>query len=164
MALFPMVWYINRNVMTERLPPYMKPTTELVTIAIGVAVLGSIVFAVVVALFRHQSSENEQYKLTYRQRVFQPDNTALVVFATFISLSFIWALIEMAGFGPAWLGGLLQIILIPLAIPLLILGPLAIQFHWAVILGLVLCVLWMSLLGNILSDIAHHRSLPLLNN
>lgn len=164
MALFPAVWYINRNVTREQLPPYTEPTTELVTISIGVAVFGSIVFATAVALFSHQSDEKEQYKLTYRQRVFQPDNTALVVFFSFISASFVWALIKMAGVGPVWLGELLQIILTPLAIPLLVLAPLAIQFHWAVILGLALTVLWMSLLGNIFSDIAHRRSLPLLNN
>ncbi|WP_440771902.1 hypothetical protein [Natronorubrum sp. DTA28] len=164
MALFPAVWYINRNVTTERLPPYTEPTTELVAVAIGVAVFGSIVFAAVVALFWQQRSETEQYALPYRQRVFQPDNTALAVFGIFIAVSFVWALIEMAGTGPAWLGELLQIILTPLAIPLVVLAPLAIQFHWAVILGLVLCVLWMSLLGTIFSDIVHHRSLPLLNN
>lgn len=164
MALFPAVWYINRNVTTERLPPYTEPTTELVAVATGVAVFGSIVFAAVVALFRHQSSENEQCKLTYRQRVFQPDDTALAVFFMFISIAFVWALIEMGGFGPAWLGELLQLFLAPLALPLLILAPLAIQFHLAVILGLVLCVLWMSLLGTVFSDVVHHRSLPLLTN
>ena len=99
-------------------------------------------------------------ELRYRQRVFHPDNTALVVFFVFIAVSFVFILTEMVGFGPAWLGAFLQILLIPVAIPLLVLAPLAIQFHWAVIAGLVLCVLWMSLLGNVISDIVHGRPLP----
>ncbi|WP_245724225.1 hypothetical protein [Natronorubrum texcoconense] len=164
MALFPAVWYINRNVTTERLPPYTEPTTEVVAIAIGTAVFGSTVFAAVVARFRQQRGETEQYTLPYRQRLFQPDNTALAVFGIFIAVSFVWALIEMAGFGPAWLGELLQISLIPIAIPLVVLAPLAIHFHWAVVLGLVLCVLWMSLLGTVFSDVVHRRTLPLLTN
>lgn len=54
-------------------------------------------------------------------------------------------------------------ILSPLAIPLMILLPFSMHFHWALVLGLVLSVLWMSLLGLILSDIIHNRALPILN-
>ncbi|GEM_PF-1934924 len=160
-ALFPTVWYVNRNLTTERLPPAVEPTTELITVALGGAVVGSLVFAAAVARLSGHRLENESHAVPYRQRVLQPDGTALVVFFSFIFVSFIWALTEMAGFGPAWLGELLQLLLTPLAIPLLLFTPLAIHFHWAVIGGLVLCVLWMSLLGTILSDILHRRSLPL---
>ncbi|MCU4752150.1 hypothetical protein OB919_09165 [Halobacteria archaeon AArc-curdl1] len=164
MALFPAVWYINRNVTTERLPPYTEPTTELVAIAIGIAVFGSIVFAAILARFRHETNTNGPHTLPYRQRIFQPDDTALSVFGLFVSSSFVWALIEMAGFGPPWLGGVLEILLIPVALPLFVLAPLAIQFHWAVILGLVLCVLWMSFLGNVFSDVLHQRPVPVVND
>lgn len=163
MALFPAVWYVNRNVATEGRSPYTEPTTGLVAVAIGVAVIGSIVFAASMALFRAKCKEKEQYTLPYRQRVFQPDDTALVVFFVFIAVSFVWALIEMGGFGPAFVGDLLQILLIPVAIPLLVLAPLAIQWYLAVIVGLMLCVLWMSLLATAVSDIVHKRSLPLLS-
>ena len=152
-ALFPAVWYINRNVATRGLSPDSDSTTGLVAIALGVAILGSIVFAAVVAFFRDDRRETGQYTVPYRQRVLQPDTTALVVFFIFISVSSVWAVIEMGGVGPAVIGEILQILLLPAAIPLLVLAPLAIQFHWAVIVGLMLCVLWMSLLGNLVSDV-----------
>lgn len=88
MVLFPAVWYINRNLTTEELPPHIKPSTELVAVAIGVSVLGSIVFATVIALFTRESGESKQQTLPYRQRIFQPDSTALTVFFFFIALSF----------------------------------------------------------------------------
>ena len=163
MALFPAVWYINRNVMTEQLLPYTEPTPDLVVLAITVAIVGSLLIAAVITFFRDQNNV-EDSELRYRQRVFHPDNTALVVFFVFIAVTFVFILTEMVGFGPAWLGAFLQILLIPVAIPLLVLAPLAIQFHWAVIAGLVLCVLWMSLLGNVISDIVHGRPLPLRRN
>ncbi len=163
MLLVPAVWYINRNVTTERLPPYTEPTAGLVAGALGLAVFGSLLFAaVVVAFVGPRRSEDEPHELPYRRRVFRPDDTALVVFAGFILVSLVWALIGLAGFGPGWLGEPLQILLSPLALPLLVLAPLAIQFHWAVLLGLVLCVLWMSLLATVISDLVHRRSLPLI--
>lgn len=162
--LFPAVWYLNRNIMTERLPPYIEPTTELLTAAIGVTILGSALFAVVASLLFHQFGKQSTDELSYFQRVLHPPDTPLRIFLGFIIVILIWGIIEIGGFGPDWVGELLQILLVPLAIPLVILIPFAIHFHWAVILGLVCCVLWMSLLANVFSDILTNRSLSLLNN
>ncbi|WP_436348872.1 hypothetical protein [Natronorubrum sp. FCH18a] len=163
MILFPAVWYINRNVMTEQLPPHTEPTTELVAVSIGVAVLGSTLFATIFVFLRRQSNADTVHELTYRQRVFQPDKTALEVFSCFIAVSFLWTIFEMGGVGPSWLAEPLYVLLAPIGIPLVVLAPLAIRFHWAVILGLIFCVLWMSLLANIASDIIHDRPLPMMN-
>lgn len=163
MLLFPAVWYINRNVMTEQLPPYIEPTTGLVALSIGGAVFSSALFATVFALIQRQTHEGTGQASPYRQRIVQPDTTALRVFFGFISVYFGVALVEIGGIGPSWLGELLYIALVPLGVPLLVLIPFAIHFHWALILGLVLCVLWMSLLSTIISDIVHSQSLLITN-
>lgn len=161
--LFPAVWYINRNVMTAQLPPSIEPTVELVALSIGVAVLGSILFAIVFAVLSRQSNGDPEYELSYRQRVVQPDTTALGVFSCFIGLCILLGIFEMGGIGSVWLEEALYVLLAPLSVPLLVLAPLAIRFHWAVIIGLILCVLWMSLLATIASDIIHGKPLPLVS-
>lgn len=95
MVLFPAVWYINRNVMTEQLPPYTEPTAELIAFTIGIAVFVSTLFATVFALVRRQHNDDTEHKSPYRQRVFQPDKTALVVFFSFISVIFACNIIGM---------------------------------------------------------------------
>lgn len=161
-VLFPAVWYINRNVMTEQLYPYTEPTPELLALSLGIAVVCSLVFSMGVALFRQQRGK-KPHEIQYRQRVFQPDNTALAVFFSFMWLVFVWALVEMGGIGPSWIRTVLQVLILPFAFPLLILGPFALRWHWAVILGLICCVLWMSVIGIVVSDIAHDRPLPVLS-
>ena len=161
--LFPAVWYLNRNIMSERLPPYIEPTTELLTTAVGAATLGSMMFAVVAAMLLHQYGTQSTDELSYRQRILHPPDTSLMTFLSFISVILIWGINEIGGLGPAWVGEILQILLVPLAIPLLALAPFAIQFHWAVVLGLVLSVLWISFLANVLSDILENLCMTLLN-
>ncbi|WP_229504707.1 hypothetical protein [Natrinema versiforme] len=73
----------------------------------------------------------------------------------FVSLAFLWAVVALAGIGPAWLGGLLSVPLALLGLPLVLLSPLAIRFHWAVVLGLVGSVVWMAVLATVLSDAVH---------
>lgn len=163
MSFIPAVWYINRNVLTEQLPPYIEPTTELLVTLIGVAVFASILFAAVFALFSRQTGENDLHESPYHVRIFNPDDTALLFFFSFMSIITVWALIEVGDLGLVWVGELLQILLAPLALPLVVFAPLAIQFHWAVVLSLVFCVLWMSFLGIVLSDTINGRSVPLVN-
>ncbi|WP_247002810.1 hypothetical protein [Halosolutus gelatinilyticus] len=159
MALFPAVWYIDRNVLSEQLYPHVEPTAGLIGLAVGAAIVGSAAFAAVLALFRSKTVDDER-ELPYRQRVLQPDSTALVVFFGFIVVTLGWALVEVAEIGPSQLGDALSVLLIPLSIPLLVLAPFTIRYHWALILGLVLCVLWMSLLATVSSDVIRRRSLP----
>ena len=164
MPLFPAIWYINRNLLTEQLQPYTEPNTELLATAVGITGLVCILFAAVVSISINHGGEQRTDELPYRLRVFKPTNTSLILFLSFMFIILIWGIIEIGGLGPMWVGDLLQILLVPLAIPLVVLAPLAIQFHWAVVLGLVLCVLWMSFLANVLSDILNNRSLPVLSN
>ena len=162
-VLFPAVWYINRNIMTEQLPPYTEPTTELVVLSTGVAVFSALVLAAVVTFFTYQQNTAEPSKLPYRRRVFQPEGMHLALFCLFTALTGLWFLIDIVGIGPSLLGDVLTVLVALLGLPFLIFAPLAIHFHWAVILGLVLCVLWISLLSSICSDIIHDRPLPILN-
>lgn len=162
MLLFPAVWYINRNVLTDRLPPRVEPTTDVVALSIGVAVLGSLLFGTAFAVFWRYDDVDMNYKLPYPQRVFQPDTTALGVFSCFIGVTVLWAIFEMGGVGPLWFGDAFYVLLTPIVVPFLVLAPLVIQFHWAVIVGLVFSVLWMSFLATIVSDIIHGRPLPLM--
>lgn len=150
-ALFPAVWYINRNLMTEQLPPHTEPTTVLVAFAVGGAVFGSAIFAAVIALVSRQKPGNV-HELPYRYQVRHPNNAALGIFFCFVALSGLLLLVEAGGLGPTWLGDVLALILVPVILPFLILTPLAIQSHWAVILGLVLCVPWMSLVATVIAE------------
>lgn len=157
MAFFPTVWYINRNLMTEQLPPRTEPTTALVAFAVGVAVVGSAIFAAIVARFsRHRAGRD--HEVSYRYRVFRPDNTTMGIFFCFVTLSGLLLLVESSGLGPAWLGDVLALVLVPVVLPFLVLAPLAIQFHWAVVIGLVLCVPWMSLVATVIADGLHSIS------
>ena len=163
MVFFPALWFVNRNVSTAHLPPQMEPTTGLVITGVAIATVGSFLVAMAMASLIPWD-EAEESELTFRQRLFQPDDTALKVFALFVTISLLFAVSQMSHRAPVWIGESLQLLLIPLAIPFIVLAPLSIFFHWAVIIGLVLSVLWMSLLGNVISDIVHGRSLPLLSN
>ncbi|MXV61396.1 hypothetical protein GS429_04815 [Natronorubrum sp. JWXQ-INN-674] len=151
-ALFPAVWYLNRNLTSERLPPYTEPTTELLLASIGAAIIGSVVFAMVVALITSRRGTNESGGL-YRRRILRPSGPALRVFGLLIAVVFGWALTEFVGVGPLWVEIVFSILVLPLSIPFLLLAPLAIRFHWAVVLGLALCVLWLSLLATVVSDL-----------
>jgi len=164
MIFTPAVWYINRNILTGQFPLYTEPTAEHLVISIGVAVLVSTLFAIVFALFSRQASEKQPHELSYPVRIFNPDNRALLFFFSFMSIISGWMLIEAGGFGPVWAGALLQILLTPLAVPVVVFAPLVIQFHWAVVISLILSILWMSFLAIVLSDITSGRSVPLLNN
>ena len=158
MALFPSIWYINRNVMTERLPPRTEPTTELVAGSITIAIVSSLCFAAVFASLWPRTQTGSDQTVSYYQRIIRPEGTALTVFLCFNISIFIWAAVELGGVGPSWVGDVLSAVLSPLGFPLLILAPLTIRFHWAVIIALIFCVLWMSLLANVGSDLANSRA------
>ncbi|WP_049923159.1 hypothetical protein [Halopiger djelfimassiliensis] len=155
-ALFPAVWYVNRNLTTARLPPKVQPSTALVVAGLAVSVAVAAAIAFVVAVFRRRDVNDERTLPRY-QRVFQPDDTSLAVFGVCVSLAALWAVVELAGIGPAWLGGILWLLLVPLGLPLVVLSPLAIQFHWALVLALVATVVWMATLATVSSDAIHRR-------
>lgn len=151
-ALFPAVWYVNRNLTTTRLPPSTEPSPALLAVGIAVSIAGSAVVAFVSAFVARRVVTDESTS-RYR-RVLQLDDDSLVAFAGFVSLAFLWAVVTLAGIGPAWLSGLLSVLLALLVLPFILLSPLAIRFHWAVVLGLVGSVVWMAVLATVLSDAA----------
>lgn len=150
-ALFPLVWYINRNLTTDRLPPYVEPSTVVVLGALLGAVAISAVFGALVAVLTRTDVESER-RLPYHRRVLRPDTTSLNVFLGFIGMLLLWAPVGLVGVGPDWLAEALLVLLVPFGIPFLVLAPFAMHFHWAVVLGLVLSVLWMSLLAVLITD------------
>lgn len=152
-ALFPAVWYVNRNLTTASLPPSTEPSLELLAVGIGVSIAGSAIIAFVSAFVSRRVVTDESVP-RYR-RVVRLDDASLVTFAGFVSLAFLWAVVALAGIGPAWLGGLLSVPLALLALPFVLLSPLAIRFHWAVVLGLAGSVVWMAVLATVLSDVVH---------
>ncbi|WP_222919733.1 hypothetical protein [Natrinema sp. SYSU A 869] len=160
-VLFPAVWYVNRNLTTAQLPPSTEPSVVLIAGGLGASVVGSAAFAVAVtrAVYRWSDVDDERELVRY-QRIFRPDNTSLAVFAGFISLTFLWAVVVLAGVGPAWVGELLSVPLGLLGLPFVLLLPLGIRFHWAVVLGLVCSVVWMMGLATVLSDTIHRWSAP----
>lgn len=153
-ALFPAVWYVNRNLTTASLPPSTEPSLDLLAVGIGVSIAGSAAVAFVSAFVGRRVTADEQASSRSR-RVLQLDDASLVAFAGFVSLAFLWAVVALAGIGPAWLGGLLSVPLALLGLPLVLLSPLAIRFHWAVVLGLIGSVVWMAVLATVLSDAVH---------
>lgn len=141
MALFPALWYIGRNLTTERLPPYVQPTTELLAVSVVLAILGAAVVGAILASLGRHGVEDER-RLPIRRRLFQLDERSSRVFVAIVAVFLLWALFAL--FGPPWLEVVAYVVLVPFALPFFVLAPLAIHFHWAVVLGLVLSVVWMS--------------------
>ncbi|WP_226481460.1 hypothetical protein [Natrinema amylolyticum] len=154
--LFPAVWYVNRNFTTAQLPPSTEPSVALIAGGLVASIVGSAAFAVAVArVVRRRSDVDDEREAPRYQRVFRPDDTSLVVFAVFLSLTFLWAVVTLAGVGPAWVGERLSVPLGLLGLPFVLLFPLGIRFNWAVVLGLVCSVAWMMWLATVLSDAIH---------
>ncbi|ADD05646.1 uncharacterized protein Nmag_2077 [Natrialba magadii ATCC 43099] len=146
MALFPAVWFVNRNLTTAQLPPTVEPSAGLILLGLAGAVVGSAaVAALLAAVGRNQSVAAEE--LPFRQRVFQPDTASLTVFLALVGLCALWALVAFAGIGPAILGDALTFVMLLPGLPLLVLAPLAIHSAVATTVGLVACALWLSVLS-----------------
>ena len=153
-TLVPMLWYVNRNVTTEQLPPHAEPAAWLVAGSVAGAVAVSTVVGVVFAQFRRRDVDDER-TLPYRQRVLQPDSTACSIFLAFVGVIGLWAFVELTALVPWWLEAVLLVPLLTvyvLGLPFLLLGPIARHAHWAVVVGLVATVLWTSLLATVLAD------------
>ncbi len=157
MALFPSVWFINRNLTTDRLPPAIEPSTELILLALVGAVVGSAAVAALLA-FVGRNRTTAAHELPYRQRVFQPDTNALAVFLGFVALCGTRALVEFAGIGPAILGDALTVVMVLLGLPLLVLAPFAIHSALATTVALIACALWLSVLSVGATELVARRS------
>lgn len=120
------------------------------------AILVALLVAVALAWFRRRNVD-EPRQLPRAQRILQPEDTALRVFGLFAAIGVLWATVTIAAVGPSWIAAAMSILVAPLGAPLIVLGPLAIGFYWAVVLGYVLSVLWMSLLATVVSDLLHAR-------
>ncbi|AFZ72913.1 hypothetical protein [Natronobacterium gregoryi] len=157
MALFPAVWFVNRNLTTAQLPPTVEPSAGLILLGLAGSVVGSAAVAALLAFVgRDRSVPSEE--LPYRQRIFQPDTDALLVFAALVALCAGWALVAFAGIGPAVLGHVLTFAMILPGLPLLVLAPLAIHSTIATIVGLAACALWLSVLSVGTAELTRKRS------
>lgn len=150
-ALFPSLWFVNRNVTSDVLPPAVEPTTGRIAGALALAVLGSIAVAIVAGtVLREVAADREGSRL---RRIVHPDDETLRVLALLLLVVFAWATVALGGIGPDWLEYAFWPVMIVVGLPFLLLAPLAIS-SWAwVVLGLALCAVWLSVLSVTIADL-----------
>lgn len=152
-ALFPALWYVNRNVTTAVLLPRVDPTTETIALAVAVAVVGSAAFAAIVAPFVRRLLAGSSGRL---QRALVPDNRTLLVLCGFVCGIATYTLSAIAGIGPSWLATLSLPIAVLVALPFLLLAPFFLKAsliaHTIAVAGLAASALWMAVLATSIVD------------
>ncbi len=149
--LFPMVWYANRNLTSDVLPPRLEPSPELILGALGAGVAVALVLGVSLSALHRRFLATRPNRL--RRWVFEPDDRTLAVFAVEAALLALWALPALADLGP----DLLQSVLTPLAVlfglPVLLLLPVTIEAspgaHIVFVLTLMAVPVWMITLASL---------------
>lgn len=152
--LFPMVWYANRNLTTDVLPPRLEPSTDLILVALGAAAATALVLAAVLSVLHRRLLANGSNRL--RRWVFEPDDRTLAVFLCQIVILAVWALPALVGVGP----DALELALTPLVglfgLPLLLVVPFALEAsplaHTLVVVALPASAVWMVILAAITAD------------
>ncbi|MCU4972597.1 hypothetical protein OB955_07570 [Halobacteria archaeon AArc-m2/3/4] len=152
-ALFPAVWYINRDVASEHHSP--EPSTSNIVLSIVAALVGAVVIAVVGSLVVRALCRDADRP--WLRRVLVPDRRSLAVYGVLILGLLGWSLTEMAGLGPSWLSAVLEPVFYLAAVPLLLLGPIAIHSYPAVVLGLALSAIWLSILSTVVAGVLERR-------
>lgn len=152
-ALFPALWYVNRNVTTAVLPPRVDPTTETIALAVAVAVLGSVGVAAVAAPFVQRLLDGSSGRL---RRALVPENRTLLAISGLLCGVAAYALSAIAGVGPSWLATLSLPIALLVALPFLFLVPFFIEAspiaHTIAVAGLAASALWMAVLATSIVD------------
>ncbi|WIV68387.1 hypothetical protein [Natrialbaceae archaeon AArc-T1-2] len=157
MALFPALWFVNRNVTTAVLWPHLEPTADVIVGAVVLAVLGALVVGVIgAALVRSVVGDRPG---SFPARVFVPDDRSLGVLAIWLVVIAGWAAVAMVDVGPFWLEYPFWPIVVVAGLPFLVLAPVAIHSWTAVVIGLVACALWLSALSAVLADALESREL-----
>lgn len=148
--LFPLLWYVNRNLTTDVLPPTVEPSPELIAVGIAVAVAGATVGAAISSILLRRY-DGESASTSRVRQVLVPPPRALRLFLGCMAIVGAIAAILFSGGGPEWLRTMLLIAVVPFAVPFVLLAPLAIHSHLATILGLVCIPLWCSLVSTLVA-------------
>lgn len=151
MALFPAVHYINRNLITTSLPPDIEPTPTTLAAAVLVALVGSAAFALVAAaLVRPRVvGPGPSADRGLLDHALAPDDRSLAVYGAFLLVLVVFAVVALAGVGPEWAALVLYVVVAPLGLPLLLLAPLAIGSHLAVVVGYAASAVWMAVVAHL---------------
>lgn len=149
-VLFPAVYFVGRNVTTVRHPPRIEPTVWVIGGALVAAAVGAGVVAAVASVPVRTFVGGR--KTTRLGRVLLPDRDALVPFSGFLAVLLAYYLTAAHGLGPDWLVYPLSVAAAPLGLPFLLVAPLAIGSWFWVVLGLMLCPLWLSVVATLTSD------------
>ena len=145
MALFPSLWFVNRNVTSDVLPPAVEPTAGRIAGALALAVLGSVAVAIVAGIILREFGADREG--SWLRRVVHPDDETLRILALLLVVVFAWATVALGGVGPDWLEYAFWPVMIVVGLPFLLLAPLAIGSWVWVVLGLALCAVWLSVLS-----------------
>ncbi len=148
--LFPLLWYVNRNLTTDVLPPTVEPSFGLIAAGIAVAVVGAAVGAAITSMLLRRY-DGESASTSRVRRVFVPPPRALRLFLGCMAVIGVIAAILFSGGGPEWLRTVLLVAVVPFVVPFVLLAPLAIHSHLATILGLVCIPLWCSLVSTLVA-------------
>lgn len=149
MALFPAIHYLNRNLTTTRLPPEIEPTPTTLAVAALVALVGSAAFALITAaLVRpYLVAPGTPADRGLLDHAIAPDNRSLAVYGAFLLVLAVFAVVALVGVGPERAALVLYVVVAPLGLPLLLLAPLAIGSHLAVVLGYAASPVWMAIVA-----------------
>lgn len=153
MALFPALWYVNRNVTSVALPPRVEPTVWTVLFAVAVASVVAAAVGAAVAPIVRRLLDGSSDRL--RRALVPDDRTLLVAFGLLSGVS-AYALSALAGVGPPWLATLSLPIAILVGLPFLLLVPLFIEAsplaHAVAIAGLAASAFWLAVLATYVVD------------
>ncbi|WP_254861494.1 hypothetical protein [Halovivax gelatinilyticus] len=139
----PGVWYVNRNLTTAALAPTVDPSPGLIVAGLAGVVLVATIGAAIGSWLASPIVDSEATSLP--ARVLVPPVAALPVFLGCMAILGLAGAVVFLDLGPGWLQILSLALATPLALPFVVLVPLAIHSHLATIVGLACIPLWCSL-------------------
>ena len=155
---FPSVHYLTRNLSTASLYPHVEPTASTyarwglaalaLSTVIGVAT-GYLVQRVVVVPSNDTNVPTPHPDDPLFWRALLLDGRTLRVYLSFVGVIGLWAVANVAGVGPGTVAALLTLLVVPFALPILLLAPLAIGSHAAVVVGLGAVAPWTAVLARL---------------
>jgi hypothetical protein len=152
-ALFPALWYVNRNVTTAALPPRVEPTSGTVVLAVAVASALAAAVGAAAAPIARRLHEGSSDRLS---RALVPNDRTLFVACGLLSGVAAYALSAIAGVGPAWLATLSLPVAALVGLPFLLFVPVSLEAspvtHAGAVAGLAASALWLAVLATYVVD------------